>query len=88
MFEWRWNEVKYMIGWQGNDNVPLRILLFLFDEVFDLQNGNQWARKRIFPMLRELLRAMYGDVFNRKIVDSVAALTSSEQVAEYIKVIK
>jgi len=73
---------------EGNDNVPLRILLFLFDEVFDLQNGNQWARKRIFPMLRELLRAMYGDVFNRKIVDSVAALTSSEQVAEYIKVIK
>lgn len=68
--------------------MPLRILLFLIDEVFELQNGNQWARKRIFSMLRELLRAMYGDVFNRKIVDSVAALTSSEQVAEYIKVIK
>ena len=39
-------------------------------------------------MLREIMRAMYGDVFNRRIVDSVAALTSPEQVAEYIKILK
>jgi len=39
-------------------------------------------------MLRELLKAMFGDMFNRKIVDSVAAFTSSEHMAEFIRVIK
>jgi Sorting nexin C terminal len=39
-------------------------------------------------MLREILRAMYGDVFNQRIVDSVEALTSADHVAEYIRTIK
>lgn len=58
------------------------------DEVFDLRNRNQWLRKRIFYMLREIMRAMFGDVFNKRIVDSVAALTAPEQVVEFIRVIK
>jgi sorting nexin-13 len=58
------------------------------DEVFDLRNRNQWLRRRIFYMLREILRAMYGDVFNQRIVDSVEALTSADHVAEYIRTIK
>lgn len=58
------------------------------DEVFDLQNRNQWLRKRVFYMLREILRAMFGDVFNQKIVDFVDTATSPEQVAEFIHLIK
>ncbi len=73
---------------QGDDKLPLRILLILMDEVFDLHNRNQWLRKRVFYMLREILRAMFGDVFNQKIVDYVATATSPEQVAELIHVIK
>jgi len=76
------------IDLEGSDNVPLKILLFLMDEVFDLRNRNQWLRKRIFYMLREIMRAMFGDVFNKRIVDSVAALTAPEQVVEFIRVIK
>lgn len=58
------------------------------DEIFDLQNRNQWLRRRVYYMLREILKAMYGDVFNQKIVDSVATLTSPESVAEFIRLIK
>ena len=67
---------------QGDD---LRILLFLMDEVFDLQNRDQWFRKYV---LREILLILFGGVFNRKIVDSVAALTSPDQVAEFIRILK
>ena len=57
------------------------------DEVFDLHTRNQWLRKRVFYMLREILRAMFGDVFNQKIVDYVQNSTSPEQVAELIHLI-
>ena len=66
----------------------MRILLILMDEVFDLHTRNQWLRKRVFYMLREILRAMFGDVFNQKIVDYVQNATSPEQVAELIHLIK
>ncbi|XP_046643877.1 sorting nexin-13-like [Daphnia pulicaria] len=72
----------------GDDQLPLRILLILMDEIFDLQTRNQWLRKRVFYVLREILRAMFGDVFNQKIVDYVVTATSPEQVAELIQVIK
>ena len=58
------------------------------DEIFDLQSRNQWLRKRVFYMLREILRAMFGDVFNQKIVDSIAVITSPEQVSEAIRIFK
>lgn len=54
------------------------------DEVFDLHSRNQWLRKRLYYMLRDILRAMYGDVFNQKIVDYVQIATSPDQVAELI----
>ncbi|EFX88798.1 hypothetical protein DAPPUDRAFT_41687, partial [Daphnia pulex] len=69
----------------GDDQLPLRILLILMDEIFDLQTRNQWLRKRVFYVLREILRAMFGDVFNQKIVDYVVTATSPEQVAELIQ---
>jgi len=58
------------------------------DEIFDLQNRNQWLRRRVFYMLREILTKTHGDVFNQRIIDSVAAITSPEQVAEFIRIIK
>lgn len=58
------------------------------DEIFDLHNRNQWLRKRVFYVLREILRAMFGDVFNQKIVDYLVSATSPEQVAEFIQVLK
>lgn len=90
IFLWLTNHTKVKYSWflKGSDNVPLRILLFLMDEIFDLQNRNQWLRRRVFYMLREILTKTHGDVFNQRIIDSVAAITSPEQVAEFIRIIK
>ncbi|GBL75646.1 Sorting nexin-13 [Araneus ventricosus] len=70
---------------EGDDNIPLRILLLLMDEVFDLKSKDQWFRKRIVILLRQIINATYGDAINRKIIDFVQRSTSAEQMAEYIK---
>nr|XP_045621515.1 sorting nexin-13-like isoform X1 [Procambarus clarkii] len=70
---------------EGDENIPLRILLLLMDEVFDLRSKDQWFRRRIMLFLRQILKAMFGDIVNRRIVDYVAFITSPEQVADYIK---
>uniref|UniRef100_A0A669CZ37 Sorting nexin 13 n=1 Tax=Oreochromis niloticus TaxID=8128 RepID=A0A669CZ37_ORENI len=68
-----------------DDNIPLRVMLLLMDEVFDLKEKNQWLRRNIKNLLQQLIRATYGDTINRKIVDHVDSLTSPEQVADYVK---
>ncbi|XP_065667120.1 sorting nexin-13 isoform X3 [Hydra vulgaris] len=67
------------------DNIPLRILLLLMDEVFDLKERNQWLRRRIVSILREIIKATFGDRINRKIVDWLDFATNSPQIAEYLK---
>ncbi|BFY98550.1 hypothetical protein BsWGS_01590 [Bradybaena similaris] len=66
------------------ENIPLRIMLLLMDEVFDLRHKNQWLRRRIVAILRQLIKATFGDKINRKIVEHVDYMTSSEQMAEYL----
>ncbi|XP_062342813.1 sorting nexin-13 isoform X2 [Osmerus eperlanus] len=68
-----------------DDNIPLRVMLLLMDEVFDLKERNQWLRRNIKNLLQQLIRATYGDTINRKIVDHVDYMTSPEQVADYVK---
>ena len=71
---------------QGVDeNIPLRILLLLMDEVFDLQHRNQWLRRQIVVILRQIVKATFGDRINRKIVEYVDFAASAQQVAEYVK---
>ncbi|XP_071102568.1 sorting nexin-13-like isoform X1 [Haliotis cracherodii] len=82
------NSGKVGAGLQGSDtedNIPLRIMLLLMDEVFDLRHKNQWLRRRMVAILRQLIKATFGDMINRKIVDHVNWMTSAEQMAEYIK---
>ncbi|XP_036358438.1 sorting nexin-13 isoform X3 [Octopus sinensis] len=67
------------------ENIPLRILLLLMDEVFDLRQKNQWLRRRLVAILRQLIKATFGDMINRKIVEHVDWMTSAEQMAEYVK---
>ena len=50
-------------------NIPLRIILLLMDEVFDLRERNQWLRKNIVLVLKQILKAMFGDIVNRRIVE-------------------
>ncbi|XP_061106275.1 sorting nexin-13 isoform X1 [Conger conger] len=68
-----------------DDNIPLRVMLLLMDEVFDLKERNQWLRRNIKNLLQQLIRATYGDTINKKIVDHVDFMTSPEQVAEFVK---
>ncbi|KAJ8354430.1 hypothetical protein SKAU_G00219970 [Synaphobranchus kaupii] len=68
-----------------DDNIPLRVMLLLMDEVFDLKERNQWLRRNIKNLLQQLIRATYGDTINRKIVDHVDFMTSPEQVADFVK---
>ncbi|XP_023933666.1 sorting nexin-13 [Lingula anatina] len=67
------------------DNIPLRIMLLLMDEVFDLKSKNQWLRRRIVAVLRQIIKMAMGDSINRKILDHVELMTSAEQVAEYVQ---
>ena len=39
-------------------------------------------------ILRQIVKTTFGDTINRRIVESVAELTSSEQIAEYVKTLK
>ncbi|XP_077347397.1 sorting nexin-13 isoform X4 [Lithobates pipiens] len=70
---------------KDDDNIPLRVMLLLMDEVFDLKERNQWLRRQITSLLQQLIRATYGDTINRKIVDHVESMTSPDQVADYVK---
>lgn len=49
-----------------DDNIPLRVMLLLMDEVFDLKEKNQWLRRNIKNLLQQLIRATYGDTINRQ----------------------
>ena len=44
----------------ASENIPLRIMLLFMDEVFDLQERNQWLRRQIVSVLRQLVKAMFG----------------------------
>lgn len=58
------------------------------DEIFDLKNRNQWLRRRIITLLRQIIRTMFGDIVNRRIVEYVSYLTSPKNVATYLKLFK
>jgi len=60
----------------------------MMDEVFDLQERNQWLRRQIVAVLRTLIKAMFGDIANRKIVDYFAQMTSQEKIGSYIDSLK
>uniref|UniRef100_T1JAB6 Sorting nexin-13 n=1 Tax=Strigamia maritima TaxID=126957 RepID=T1JAB6_STRMM len=73
---------------EGDDNIPLRIMLLLMNEIFDLKSRNQWLRRRVVTILRQIIKTTFGDRINRKIIDSVEYWTSAEQVAECVKSFK
>ena len=52
----------------------MRIMLLLMDEVFDLKNRNQWLRRRIVAILRQIIKTMFGDSINRYCKGGVALM--------------
>lgn len=58
------------------------------DEIFDLKVRNQWLRRRIITLLRQIIRTMFGDIVNRRIIEYVSLITSPVKVAGYLQFIK
>ncbi|CAG9855944.1 unnamed protein product [Phyllotreta striolata] len=73
---------------ETDDNIPLRIMLLMMDEVFDLKSRNQWLRRRIVTLLRQIVRTMFGDIVNRRILEYVSFITSPKNVAHYLYIFK
>merc|ERR1719189_88397 len=79
---------KVGAGLEHDDNIPLRITLRLLDEVFDLADRNIWLRRQMIIVLRQIVKTMFGDTVNKKIVDYFASLTSVDAVSGYLNNIK
>lgn len=60
-------------------------MLLLMDEVFDLKSKNQWLRRRIVAVVRQIIQATSGDAINKRIVDFVEDSTSPESIARYLR---
>lgn len=58
------------------------------DEVFDLKSRNQWLRRNIVTILRQIVRTMFGDIVNRRILEYVEIMTSPKNVAHYLHIFK
>ncbi|PAA89333.1 hypothetical protein BOX15_Mlig018100g2, partial [Macrostomum lignano] len=72
-------------GAAGPSNLPLRLLLLLLDEVFDLRDRSRVLRKAVVSTLSRLLRALLGDRVNRRIVDWARLLTGPQSVADGLR---
>lgn len=82
------SKVSSVLDLDSEDNIPLRIMLLLMDEVFDLKSKNLWLRRRIIAVVRQLIHATSGDAINKRIVDKVEELTSPTSIASYIRLFR
>lgn len=58
----------------------------MLDEIFDLSSSsNQWLRRQMMGILKQIIRATFDGKVNRKIKETVDWYTSSEQIASYIE---
>uniref|UniRef100_A0A0R3RWV7 Sorting nexin-13 n=1 Tax=Elaeophora elaphi TaxID=1147741 RepID=A0A0R3RWV7_9BILA len=69
---------------QWMESIPLRVLVLLIGEVFDVRSQNAWFRRRLVALLNQFVHATMGSSLNRKIIDIVQWLTSKQQVAQYL----
>ncbi|CAG0884895.1 unnamed protein product [Cyprideis torosa] len=67
------------------ETIPLRILTLVLDEVFEVRTRDQLLRSYLVDAAKGFIKAMFGDVYNRRILEFVDWLTSAEQVKEYLK---
>ena len=68
-----------------DNNLPIGILLLLMDEIFDLRRKNQWLRRQIVTGIQQVLRTLFGDRMNKKIIDYVESAVAAEQIALFVE---
>lgn len=81
-------KLKSNVYLESETNIPLRILLLLMDEIFDLKSKSFWLRRRIFNVIKQIIQTTYGNTINRKIISFINRLFSSSYIESYIKTIK
>ena len=65
---------------QDEDSLPVDIMLVLLEELFDFSD-KKWLRRQLPAILKQLA----GGKITRKVVQTTDWLTSSQQVALYIR---
>ena len=73
------------IIFQEEDSLPVHITVKLVDEIFDLGSQNQWLRRQLTILLKQLMSNAFGGKINRKLVDVIEWVSSTDQISNYIK---
>lgn len=68
-----------------SNNLPVRVIIMLIDEIFDLKEKNQWLRQSLMAVVKTFMRNFKGDSMNRKIKEQIADYLSEEYIARYLK---
>ena len=69
-----------LFSFQDEDSLPVDIMLVLLEELFDFSD-KKWLRRQLPSILKQLA----GGKITRKVVQTTDWLTSSQQVAVYIR---
>ena len=62
----------------------LAILLTLLNEVFDVSVGDQWLRRQLSVILRQLLASAVSDKMGRRIAEVLDSYSSAERITDTI----
>ena len=89
-------KVKYLIGIimasqahkSSQSLTESTVSLVVIFQVFDLADRNIWLRRQMIIVLRQIVKTMFGDTVNKRIVDYFASLTSVDAVSGYLNNIK
>ncbi|XP_060853904.1 sorting nexin-13 [Rhopalosiphum padi] len=80
--------INRMLVEEDDDNMPMRAVLLLLTEVFEVNEQQQWLRKRFVMLLQHIIRASFGHVVNRRFKEYVATVTDPYRVSLLIAAIK
>lgn len=74
----------YCGHWLLQEEGGLAILLTLLNEVFDVSAGDQWLRRQLSSILRQLLANALSDKMGRRITEALDSYASAERIADSI----
>ncbi|GMR47497.1 hypothetical protein PMAYCL1PPCAC_17692 [Pristionchus mayeri] len=71
----------------STENIPLRVLILLVDEVFGWRSSQAWIRRQLMTILRQVVTPL-GSSINKRIISVVEWLSSEDQVASYLAALR
>lgn len=73
---------------EPTNSIPIRILLLLLDEIFELRNKNFWLRGRIIAVVKQIIQTTYGGTINKKVIQAIHKYLGASAIADHIRSIK